>query len=101
MNLCIESTEYKITYSKRNTYLLDLGYKIIPLRFCQLLAFRKKILEYTSYECLENIIDNDNFVLVFVADRKHLLYLEVSALIQLRNLVMHVFKPSTSLVLQA
>ncbi|AZJ37002.1 hypothetical protein EI424_14130 [Tenacibaculum singaporense] len=63
--------------------------------FCQLLTFRKKVLEYTSYESLETIIDGDNFVLLFAADNKHVLFLEVPQLIELRELLLSVFKQKT------
>ncbi|AZJ33942.1 hypothetical protein HER15_08055 [Tenacibaculum mesophilum] len=63
--------------------------------FCQLLAFRKKVLERASYESLETIIDGDNFVLLFAADNKHLLFLDVPQLIELRELLLAVFKQKT------
>ncbi|WP_235869102.1 hypothetical protein [Polaribacter aquimarinus] len=55
------------------------------LTFPQLLQLRQKINEYTSPENLENVINNENFVLLFIADRKHLVYLEVPKLLDLKE----------------
>ncbi|MDE1206162.1 hypothetical protein C8N26_0227 [Tenacibaculum lutimaris] len=92
MNFFVEELSFKISYGGRNCYQLDLGYKVIDFTFCQLLTFRKKVLEYASYESLETIIDGDNFVLLFAADNKHLLFLDVPQLIELRELLLSVFK---------
>ncbi|WP_051435844.1 hypothetical protein [Tenacibaculum sp. 47A_GOM-205m] len=92
MNFFVEDISFKISYGGRNYYQLDLGYKVIDFTFCQLLAFRKKVLEYASYESLETIIDGDNFVLLFAADNKHLLFLDVPQLIELKELLLSVFK---------
>ena len=95
MNFFVEDISFKISYGGRNCYQLDLGYKVIDFTFCQLLAFRKKVLEYASYESLENIINGDNFVLLFVADNQHVLFLEVPQIIELRELLLSVFKQKT------
>jgi hypothetical protein len=60
--------------------------------------FRKKILEYTSIESLTYIIHHDNFVLLSVADNKHLLFLEVPQLIELEHLMRAVFSNPKELV---
>ncbi|MFT7900800.1 hypothetical protein VBY74_12555 [Tenacibaculum ascidiaceicola] len=95
MNFLTEDVSFKISCGGRNCYQLDLGYKVIDFTFCQLLSFRKKVLEYASYESLETIIDGDNFVLLFAADNKHVLFLEVPQLIELRELLLSVFKQKT------
>ncbi len=88
----VKDLSFTLTCGARNCYRLDLGYKVIDFTFCQLLAFRKKVLEHTSYESLENIINTDNFVLLFVADNQHVLFLDVPQLIELKELVLQVFK---------
>lgn len=92
MNFLVKETSYKITCTSRNYYQLDLGYKVIDFTFCQLLAFRKKILHYSSYESLETIIEGDNFILLFVADNKHILYLDVPQILELKAIVLSAFR---------
>ena len=94
MNVCEEKINYTISCEKRNGYQLHLEYKKIDLTFCQLLTFRKKILNLTTSEALETILENDNFVLLFVADNAHLIYLDIPQLLKLRDLVFSVFKQS-------
>ncbi|SEC24692.1 hypothetical protein SAMN04489761_2478 [Tenacibaculum sp. MAR_2009_124] len=94
MEVCTQKHQYRLSYSKRNAYQLHLGHKTIQLTFCQLLAFRKKILEHTSFNGLETIINEDNFVLIFVADRNHLLLLDVSQLLELNELIQSIFTSS-------
>ena len=75
-------------------YQLRIGGKDISLTFPQLLQLRSKVKEYTSPEHLERIINNENFVLLFVADKKHLVFLEVPELLNLQdeiNLCFHSF----------
>jgi len=95
MNLCSEKISYSISSEKRNVHQLDLGYKVIDFTFCQLLSFRKKILEYSTPESLETILYTDNFILLLVADNKHLIYLDVPQLLKLKELVLSLFKPQT------
>jgi len=96
MNLCVQQFDYTITCEKRNVYQLNLGYKVIDLTFCQLLSFRNKILAYSSHESLEEILDTSNFVLLFLADNKHVVYLDVPQLLQLREVVLSLFKTPTA-----
>ncbi|CAL2089882.1 hypothetical protein [Tenacibaculum sp. 190524A02b] len=91
MDLCIEDLQYTLTVGGRNCYQLDLGFKVIDFTFCQLLAFRKKILWYTSYESIEAIIEGDNFLLLSVADNQHILYIEIPQLLALRNVILAAF----------
>ncbi|PWG06043.1 hypothetical protein DIS07_06315 [Polaribacter aquimarinus] len=72
----------KVTFCK---YQLVIDHKKMFLTFPQLLQLRQKINEYTSPENLENVINNENFVLLFIADRKHLVYLEVPKLLDLKE----------------
>lgn len=95
MILSAKTIEYSIYNVERNLFRLDLGYKTIDLTFCQLLTFRKKVLEKSSHFNLENILDGDNFILLFIADNKHLIYLDVSQLLELRLIVLNLFKPKT------
>ncbi|WP_299156980.1 hypothetical protein [uncultured Tenacibaculum sp.] len=92
MNLYVKSTSYKISSGNRNCYQLDLGYKVIDFTFCQLLAFRKKILYYSSFDSIETIIEEDNFILLFAADNKHLLLLDVPQILELREVVLSAFR---------
>ncbi|CAM1368403.1 conserved hypothetical protein [Tenacibaculum sediminilitoris] len=92
MNFFVEELSFKISCGSRNCYQLDFGYKVIEFTFCQLLAFRKKVLQHSSYESLEAIINGDNFILLFAADNKHVLLLDVPQLIELRQLLLSVFK---------
>ena len=66
-------------------YQLTIDDKKIKLTFPQLLQLRQKINEHTSPENLENIIQNENFVLLFIADRKHLVFLEIPKLLDLKE----------------
>ncbi|MBE7652141.1 hypothetical protein [Tenacibaculum finnmarkense] len=93
VNCTIKHTSSQILVSKaRNSYRLNLGYKVIDFTFCQLLAFRKKILDNSSYQALENIIEGDNFILIFVADNKHLLLLDIPQIIELKEALLSAFK---------
>ncbi|MFV0248720.1 MAG: hypothetical protein ACK5H1_07160 [Tenacibaculum sp.] len=92
MDICANAYKYKLIYSQRKSYLLDLGYKKVSLTFCQLLAFRKKILQYSSLKSLEEILNKDNYILLLFADNQHLLFLDVEQLLKLRNLVLSFFE---------
>ncbi|WP_299106561.1 hypothetical protein [uncultured Tenacibaculum sp.] len=92
MNFLVKETSYKISSGRRNCYQLDLGYKVIDFTFCQLLTFRKKVLHYSSYESLEAIIEEDNFILLWAADNKHLLYLDIPQILELRTAVLAAFR---------
>ncbi|WP_405564209.1 hypothetical protein [Polaribacter sp. Asnod6-C07] len=59
--------------------------KSMQLTFPQLLQLRNKINKITSPENLEQIIQNENFVLLFIADRKHLVFLEIPKLLDLQQ----------------
>lgn len=59
--------------------------KKMQLNFPQLLQLRQQLHELTSPEKLMNIIDNENFVLLFVADKQHLLFVEISDLLFLKE----------------
>ncbi len=95
MNVCEQIFDYTIVCGKRNLYQLDLGYKVIDLTFCQLLSFRKKILEYSSHTSLEEVIDTTNFILLALADNKHIVYLDVPQILQLKEVVLSLFKEPT------
>ena len=96
MDLCADKIGYTLSSTNRNVFELDLGYKKIDFTFCQLLTFRKKILDNSSEVALIEILNNENFILLFVADNKHLIYLDVPQLLELRALVLGVFKPKSS-----
>ncbi|WP_397444910.1 hypothetical protein [Polaribacter sp. R77954] len=66
-------------------YQLNIDDKKIKLTFPQLLQLRNKIKQHTTPENLEHIIQNDNYVLLFIADKKHLEFLEVPKLLDLKE----------------
>lgn len=92
MKVFVKDLSFTLSCGARNCYQLDLGYKVIDFTFCQLLAFRKKILKHTTYQSLEAIINGDNFVLLFVADNKHVLFLDVPQLMKLKVLLLTYFE---------
>ena len=59
--------------------------KKMKLSFPQLLQLRNKINLLTEADNLERIIANENFVLLFVADKKHLVFLEIPKLLDLKE----------------
>lgn len=75
-------------------YELRVAEKEISLSFPQLLELRKNINLLTDPERLEEIINRENFVLVFIADRQHLVYLEIPQLLYLRNEIFSFFNHS-------
>ncbi|MCG1035239.1 hypothetical protein [Polaribacter sargassicola] len=72
----------KITFCQ---YQLCVDDKLMVLSFPQLLQLRNKINSLTKPESLEKIIENENYVLLFVADKKHLLFLEIPKLLDLKE----------------
>ncbi len=91
---------YSISSQKRNFFELDLGYKTIGFTFCQLLAFRKKVLDYSAPSKIQDVIENENFILMQVADNQHVIYLDVPQLLALKTLLLSVFKPKDVLALE-
>ncbi|SNR17604.1 hypothetical protein [Tenacibaculum jejuense] len=74
----------EITFCK---YELKTVNKRIPLSFPQLLQLRKNVYNLTKPEALYDIIDSENFVLLFVADKQHLIYLDIPQILNLRNTI--------------
>lgn len=72
----------EITFCKYNLYIQR---KNIRLTFPQLLHLRTKVIELTTDNSLMKIINNENFVLLFVADKEHVLFLEIPELLDLRD----------------
>jgi hypothetical protein len=75
-------------------YELKVADKVIGLSFPQLLELRKNINLLTNPERLEEMINHENFALVFIADRQHLVYLEIPQLLYLRNEIFSFFNHS-------
>jgi hypothetical protein len=73
------------------SYHLTIDDKKMKVSFPQLLQLRNTINEVTSPENIENIIQNENFVLLFIADRKHLVFLEVPKLFDLKEEISRCF----------
>lgn len=71
-----------ITFCKYN---LSIGTKEMCLTFPQILQLRQKINELTSPLQLAKIIENENFVLLFIADKQHLAYLDIRQLLDLKE----------------
>lgn len=76
------------TFCKYHLKVYDKG---ILLSFPQLLQLRRKINNLTHPVKISKIIDNENFVLLFVADGKHLLFLEIPELLNLKNEIEYFF----------
>lgn len=72
----------KITFCN---YQLKIDDKEMSLTFPQLLQLRNNLNKLTASENLERIIQNENFVLLFIADRKHLVFLEIPKLLDLQE----------------
>lgn len=72
-------------------YQLKIDHKVMSLTFPQVLHLRNKINTLTSFENIENLIENENFVLLFIADRKHLVFLEIPKLLDLKEEIAYCF----------
>ncbi|WP_233131015.1 hypothetical protein [Polaribacter tangerinus] len=72
-------------------YQLKIGEKLITLSFPQLLQLRNKVHTLTVPQNLEAIIAQDNFVLLFIADKKHLVFLDIPTLIDLKEELLFCF----------
>lgn len=83
----VQEHKYQLTANVYGGYTLDFGYKKVDLNFSQLMMLRTKINTLTTSEAIEEIIDNDNFILLFIADNQHLLYLDIPQLLQLKNTI--------------
>lgn len=84
---------HPITFCK---YQLKMANKDILLSFPQLLDLRNRVNQLSQHHSLEEIIDSENFVLLFIADRQHLVYLDIPLLISLQtavNALFHDFNP--------
>lgn len=73
-------------------YCLTVGSKKMLLTFPQLLSLRNKLKRLTYPDKLSEIIDNENFVLIFIADKKHLVYLDIPQLLGLERKISYYFK---------
>lgn len=83
--VCEIKYNIQITALRFCKYRLLIDNKKIYLNFPQILQLRQRINCFTTPEKLSEIIDNENFVLLFIADRKHLLYLEIPQLFDLKQ----------------
>ncbi|WMI66352.1 hypothetical protein RBH94_04130 [Aestuariibaculum sp. YM273] len=92
------NTSYQIEHLTFCKYVLRTPNKTISLSFPQMLELRRKINELTSYSSLNRIIDNENFVLLFVADKQHLIFLEIPQLLQLKEEIALVFHTPASVL---
>ena len=72
-------------------YQLKIAHKDMLLTFPQLLNLRKQITQLSLHNSLEEIIDNENFVLLFIADKQHLVYLDIPMLMTLRDQIESLF----------
>lgn len=89
---------YQIKHLTFCKYVLTTPNKTISLSFPQMLDLRRKINQLTSCASLEKIINNENFVLLFVADKQHLIYLEISQLLKLKEQISTFFKANSSVL---
>lgn len=90
MDVCqIKHIELKpLTFCRYSLTVLD---KNMYLSFPQLLRLRQKLNNITLPEKLLKVIENENFVLLFVADGEHLLFLEIPQLLKLQKEVSSYF----------
>jgi len=72
--------------------------KEINLNFPQMLELRYKINKHTTFAALNRIIDTDNFILLFVADKQHLIYLDVPQLLKLKEEITSFFQTSNPIL---
>lgn len=91
MEVC--KTKYKVeiqplTFCK---YRLEVEGKIMELTFPQLLQLRQNLNEITRPYKLLEVIDNENFVLLPIGDKEHLLFLEIPKLLELKEKVCSYF----------
>lgn len=91
MEVC--KTKYKVeiqplTFCK---YRLEVEGKIMELTFPQLLQLRQNLNEITRPYKLLKVIDNENFVLLPIGDKEHLLFLEIPKLLELKEKVCSYF----------
>ncbi|XCF06211.1 hypothetical protein ABI125_16015 [Tamlana crocina] len=86
MNKKIDTKQsYQIEYLTFCKYVLHTPNKSIYLSFPQMLELRRKINELTSFSSLNRIVNNENFALLFVADKQHLIFLEIPQLLKLKE----------------
>jgi hypothetical protein len=78
----------KVTFCN---YQLQIDDKEMTLTFPQILQLRNNLNRLTSAENIENIIQNENFVLLFIADRKYLVFLEIPKLLELKEEISYFF----------
>jgi len=72
-------------------YRLTIDDKKMKLTFPQLLQLRNKVNELTTEDKLESLINKENFVLLFISDRKHLVFLEIPKLLDLKEEINYCF----------
>ncbi|MGC6431110.1 MAG: hypothetical protein ACON5F_08715 [Jejuia sp.] len=88
-------TDILNTYQLKQTtfckYLLVTPNKEIQLTFPQMLEFRRKINQLTTFKALNRIVNSDNFVLLFLADKQHLIYLDIPQLLHLKDEISLIF----------
>ncbi len=76
---------YQIKQTTFCKYVLITPNKEVQLTFPQMLELRRKIYDLTTFNTLNEIINTDNFVLLFVADKQHLIYLDIPQLLKLKE----------------
>lgn len=86
----------EITFCKYELITIN---KQIRLTFPQLLQLRKNVNHLTEAESLFEIIETENFVLLFVADKQHLIYLDIPQLLELKSAVDSFFTSVNSVLI--
>lgn len=89
---------YQIEQATFCKYVLTTPNKEVNLSFPQMLELRRKIYDLTTFETLNKIIDTDNFVLLFVADKQHLIYLDIPQLLKLKEEIQLFFLDFTPVI---
>lgn len=97
--VCNSSADIYIEMETFCRFQLYFYEKTISLTFPQLLQLRQQLLQLTSPNNLYRIIENENCALLFVADKKELLFLEVPNLIALKEELLFFFSFDTNNIL--
>lgn len=89
--ICEIKYNVQLTAIRFCKYKLSINDIVIELTFPQLLQLRERVSFFTHPVKLSEIIDNENFVLLFIADKTHLIFLEIPQLLDLKDEVNYFF----------
>lgn len=98
MTNSVESTVRieEVTFCKYKLFTIN---KEINLTFPQLLQLRQRVKDLTHPAKIYEIIESENFVLLFVADKQHLIFLNIPQLLELKDEVEYFFSSFKSVLI--